>query len=257
MSNSKNKVPAWKPSPENKRKATNLRIISIVLWVFAIALEAFMVYKFWYEKTWKLEVNFVVIAIFSVILILAVVGNLLWRQSNKLDPASEKEPVRFFIQNQLGAIISVLAFLPLLVFILKDKNIDKKTKAILGGVIGIFMFIAIGTGIETNPASIEQYAEETNLVEALTNANIVYWTEYGGKYHLYKDCPYLKNSTKLYSGTVAEAKATKGITELCLYCKKRMMKERGITEEELQSKIAKIKALKEKGLKKVEDSLLE
>ncbi|MFQ3575384.1 MAG: hypothetical protein SNJ77_03010 [Cytophagales bacterium] len=253
MAKSKTKeTPIWQPTPENKKKATNFRIISIVLWVLAIGFEVFLIYKFWFEKSWKFEISFPVIAGFAVILILAVVGNLLWRQSNKLDPASEKEPIRFFIQNQLGAIISVLAFLPLLIFILKDKNIDGKTKAVLGGIVGVFMIIAVGTGIETNPASIEKYAAETNMVEALTGANVVFWTEHGGKYHLNEECHSIKNRASIYNGPVADAKASKGITDLCGHCKNKVMKEKGLNEDDLGAKIKEIEVAKEKALENAE-----
>ena len=48
------------------------------------------------------------------IAIFAIAGSLMWKAANKHDPARESEKARFFFQNQLGAIITVIAFLPCL-----------------------------------------------------------------------------------------------------------------------------------------------
>ncbi|NKF33718.1 hypothetical protein HER21_45665, partial [Pseudomonas sp. BGM005] len=49
-----------------------------------------------------------------VIAVLAITGSILWKKANRLDPARKSETVRFFVQNQLGAIIAIVAFLPLI-----------------------------------------------------------------------------------------------------------------------------------------------
>lgn len=54
--------------------------------------------------------------------ITAIIGSLLWKQANRLDPASEKDKFRFFVQNQLGLLITIVAFFPLVLLILTDKN---------------------------------------------------------------------------------------------------------------------------------------
>ena len=58
----------------------------------------------------------------------------MWKAANKHDPASRADSARFFFQNQLGAIITVIAFLPLIVLILMDKDMDPKNKKIAGGI---------------------------------------------------------------------------------------------------------------------------
>jgi hypothetical protein len=68
---------------------------------------------------------------------LAITGNLLWKKSNRLDPASTKNKIKFFVQSQLGEFMSALAFLPLLIMVLTNKDMDGKQKGILGGVIGV------------------------------------------------------------------------------------------------------------------------
>ena len=94
---------------------------------------------FWVlKRSWKGDeatVNMVVlIAAIVVIAVFAIVGSLLWKKANRADPASRSEPVRFFIQNQLGVIIAIIAFLPLIVLIFTNKNMGGQQKAIAGGI---------------------------------------------------------------------------------------------------------------------------
>ena len=97
-----------------------------------------------------------------VILILAITGSMLWKKANRLDPASEKDKVRFFIQNQLGAIMAVLAFLPLVILIFANKDVDGKTKGIAGSIAVVALLIAGITGADFSPPSVEQYTKEIN-----------------------------------------------------------------------------------------------
>lgn len=237
----------WKPTAEAEGKAKQFRLFAIIAWLIALGGQVYAILNLISDE----KLTWLIVAI-VIILALAITGNLLWKKANKLDPASEKDKFKFFVQNQLGAILSAIAFLPLLIFILTNKDISGKTKGIAGAVAGVALLIAVSTGIEFNPASIEQYTAETNMVKALTGQNIVYWTESGGKYHLYEDCQHIKNRDKVYSGTVAEAKATKGITDLCLTCKARKMKADGITDEDLQGKIIQLE--QEKDNKNSEDA---
>ncbi len=57
---------------------------------------------------------------------------------------------------------------------------------------------------------------------------LFYWTESGGKYHLFSDCGHLKNSAKVLSGTMAKLTAAEkdGPCSSCL-------KKAGLTQEEL------------------------
>lgn len=211
-------------SPESKAKAKQLRLFALLAWVIAIAGEVFAILKLISNEA----MTWLIVAI-VVILILAVVGSLLWKKANRLDPASEKDKVRFFIQNQLGAIIGVLAFLPLVILIFTNKNLDKKTKGIAGTVAVVAMLIAGISGVDFNPASIEKYTEEINkqtteLKEINFNKDNVFWTSAGNKYHIQKDCYHIKNRKEIMNGTVKESWENKGISELCKTCKKRALK---------------------------------
>jgi uncharacterized protein with PQ loop repeat len=221
------------PTPESKAKATQLRIIAVILWVLAIAAEAGAIYvlitsaKPFITTTWIWMIGLIVVDF-----VLVVIGSQLWKKANRLDPASEKQPVKFFLQNQLGVIIAVIAFLPLVILIFTNKDLDGKTKGILGSIVAVVMLAAGLLSADFNPPSIEQYAEQTNRVEWLKGNDEVIWTKSGKRYHLYDDCSSLKSdrTEELFVGTVAKVREEKNITDLCKFCEKRIIKERNLNE---------------------------
>ena len=161
-------------------------------------------------------------------LIFVIVGSVLWKKANRFNPASEKQRIKFFLQNQLGVIISVIAFLPLVFLLYKNKNLAPKQKKIVGSVAVFGLLIAVFFGIDFNPPSIEQYQEETVQVKALNNGvDYVYWTTSGKRYHLYEDCSYINTNrtTEIFEGTVVHAKEMKRISELCDRCQQRSKKQ--------------------------------
>lgn len=213
----------FEASPEAKGKAKQLRMFAILAWVLAMAGQVFAILKLISDET----LVWLIVAI-VVILILAITGSTLWKKANKLDPASEKEPTRFFIQNQLGAIMGVLAFLPLVILILTNKNISGKTKGIAGSIAAIAMVVAGISGADFNPPSVEKYTKEINQQnEAAKNLNIdsdnVYWSTSGNKYHAYDKCQHIKGKA-LSSGSIKESWDQKGISELCKTCQKKAAK---------------------------------
>ena len=198
----------WTPTPEAKKKATTFRILAIVLWLLAIGTEAFTI--FWVLKQNPIQMVLLIILL-VVIAGLAIGGSLLWKQSNRLDPASKSDKVRFFVQNQLGVIISAIAFIPLIILIFTNKNMSGQQKAI-AGIIAIVLLGASGTlGATVNPPSTEQYASETQQVtDANGGQNLVYWTKEGKVFHLCAAVSAVNLQSKdnqIYSGTVAEAHA--------------------------------------------------
>lgn len=212
------------PSSESKGKATQLRVIAVVLWILAIGAQVAAI-----SMLFKQPINMTWIIILIVMdLAFAITGSILWKKSNRLDPASEKNKLLFFMQSQLGLVVAIISFLPLIIFILTNKNLDAKQKGILGGIAGVALLIAGITGMDFNPPSVEQYTEQTARVEELTGKNQVYWTKSGTKYHLYEDCHAInkKATTEIFQGTVAKARELKNISELCKFCENRSAKER-------------------------------
>jgi hypothetical protein len=225
----------FEASPESKAKAKKLRLFAFLAWILAMAGQIFAILKLLNDETlvW-------LIVVIVIILALAIIGSVLWKKANRLDPASEKQKVKFFIQNQLGAIMGVLAFLPLVIFIFTNKNLSKKTKGIAGTIAAVALVIAGITGVDFNPASIEQYTEQTKEVEILNEGfNNVYWTPSGTRYHLYPDCSYITTdrTSEIFEGTVAQARELKNITQLCSRCRERRMKEQGISEDDFKTKL--------------------
>jgi hypothetical protein len=223
--------PTWKPTPESKQQATTFRIIALVLWLLAIAGELFAI--LWVLKQSTINMTLLIAAI-VVIGVLAVIADLLWKRANQLDPASTSEPVRFFIQNQLGYIMAILAFLPLVVMILMNKNMDQKQKGIASGVAIVALVIAAMLGISFNPPSVQQYSQtlvpvssqtgvpqanqtalpqfpaESAVIVGYTGKDLVFWTKAGTVYHLCQavsDLQHESQDNTIYSGTVADAHA--------------------------------------------------
>lgn len=233
----------WKPTEEAKSQAGQFRLFAGLLWLGAIVAQVFAIRMFLQAvNSGASPVNAWVIGLIVLDLILVFAGSVLWKKSNRLNPPSENNQFLYYMQNQLGVVMAFVAFLPLIIFILTNKKVDGKSKAILGSIAGLALVIAGIGGFESNMASVEKYTEETNMVEALTGTNNVYWTKSGGRYHLYEDCGYIKNSAEKMNGTVAQSYETKGIDQLCQRCKGQKMKEDGMSEETLNEKLEQVRA---------------
>jgi len=221
------------PTVEAKGRATQLRLFAVLLWILAIVAEVGAIWvlvksaKPIATNTWIWMIAFIVID-----LILVIIGSQLWKKANRLDPASRKDSAKFFLQNQLGVIISVIAFLPLIVFVFTNKDLDGKQKGILGGIVAIALVAAGISSADFNPPSVEDYSAQTSRVEELTGGNNVYWTKSGTKYHIYEDCPHINTNRtdEIFNGTVAQARELKNITELCKTCENRAIKEKASTK---------------------------
>ena len=218
----------FEASPEAKGKAKQLRLFAFLAWIIAIGGQIFAIIKLINNETliW-------LIVVIVAILALSITGSMLWKKANRLDPASEKDKFRFFVQNQLGALMGVLAFLPLVILIFMNKDVDGKTKGIAGSVAVVALLIAGISGVDFNPPSVEKYTkeinEQTSIVKDLNFDNDnVYWTKAGNKYHIYEDCQHIVGRDVINNGTVKESWEKKGISELCKTCEKRAIKENEI-----------------------------
>lgn len=209
----------WKPTAEAKGKATTFRVIALILWALAIAAEAVAIFWLLRQDTSQSWFIWALLGGLVVIAILAIVGSQLWKKANDLDPAKRSEPVRFFVQNQLGVIIAIIAFLPLIILIFTNKNMDGKQKGIAGGIAIVLLVVAGFLGADWSPNSVEdetaqQVANEgqiddyTDIVEQLTGGNEVTWTKSGTVYHLCADASAVNLESadnQIYTGTVADA----------------------------------------------------
>ena len=228
----------WKASDDAKAGATTKRVIAFILWVLAIILEGAGI---WYLLTQARGTNvdgepntgfipseylfWALIGLLVVIGILVVIGSQLWKAANHADPASRQEKFKYFVQNQLGALIPIIAFVPIIIVILLNKNLDSRTKGFAGAVGAVVLVAAVLLGIDWNPASQEENTEEvvageianegqvdeyTAIVEELTGGDEVAWTAAGKVYHLCTDTSAVNQVSEdgqIFTGTVADAHA--------------------------------------------------
>jgi hypothetical protein len=152
---------AWQATQEQKSAATRLRIFAVLSWAVAIGGEATGIYMLKQHKFDSGNLP-LLIGILVAIAVFAIAGSMLWKAANRHDPASKADAFRFFVQNQLGAIITLIAFLPLIVLILMDKDMDPKNKQIAGGIGAVLAVLATLIGVNFKPPSVEQYTEDMN-----------------------------------------------------------------------------------------------
>ena len=220
----------WTPTPQAKSKAVRLRVIAGVLWLVAIALEAVAIFWLLRQREWVGEDGtlvrdpdtglietqnatatfpqwaFITLIVFLVVIAaLAITGSMLWKKANRLDPAKKSETVKFFVQNQLGAIIAIVAFLPLIILIFLNKDMDKGQKT-LAGIVGIVLALgATALSVEYNPASVEQYTADQSAVIQLLGQDEVVWVDGGGVYHVCDEVSDIQTGSEIRTGTTAEA----------------------------------------------------
>ncbi len=151
----------WRATQGQKSAAARLRIFALIAWAIAIGGEIAGIVLL-YRHTFDHGNMALLIGLLVGIAIFAIAGSLMWKAANKHDPASKAEPFKFFIQNQLGAIITLVAFLPLIVLIFLNKDMDPKNKKIAGGVGVVLAVVATLIGVSYNPPSVEQYTEDMN-----------------------------------------------------------------------------------------------
>ena len=141
----------WRATHGQASAAKRLRIFAAIAWIIAIGGEitgVVLLYKHKFDHG-NLPL---LIGILVGIAIFAIAGSLLWKAANKQDPARESDKARFFFQNQLGAIITLIAFLPLIVLIFMDKDMDPKNKKIAGGVGVVLAVVATLIGVSCESA---------------------------------------------------------------------------------------------------------
>ncbi len=205
-----------------RKNALPFRIAAVILWIAAIAFEVLAILIF----THKIDFSFTVeepgytiswVVCLVLDLICVIIGSLLWKKGNHLDPASAKNKLRFWIHNNLGVIVSVFAFAPFIIFVLTDKKASKQSKTIAAIAAAVALVIAGLTSVDWNPISQEEMLENAHI-------DTVYWTASGTVFHAYDDCSHLNNTVQLRTGTSAAA-IEDGKTRLCKTCEARAAKE--------------------------------
>src|SRR3546814_4474255 len=92
------------PTTESKGKAIRVRVIAGILWFLAIGAQVgaiILLFRPPINMTW-------IIILIAIDLLLVIIGSVLWKKSNRLDPASERDKFKFFMQSQLGLVASVV-----------------------------------------------------------------------------------------------------------------------------------------------------
>ena len=197
--------------------AGGLRCGAIICWLVAICFEVLGFLLYFDKIRLPLPTLAGIIGVLVLDLIFVIIGSQLWKKANRIDPASKKNPVKFFLWNNMGVIVCIIAFLPYIILIFTDKQnkLDKKTKAIAVVVGIIALLIGALCSYDWNPIS----SEEKAAAEAAITGE-VYWTQFGKVYHTSADCSHLNNSDTLYEGDVDQAIADNK-TRLCKTCAKR------------------------------------
>ncbi len=156
---------AWQATQDQKSSAGRLRIFAVLAWIIAIGGEVAGIYLLRQHKFDSGNLP-LLLGILAGIAVFAIAGSMMWKAANRRDPASKSDSFNYFVQNQLGAFFTLLAFLPLIVLILMDKDMDGKNKQIAGGVGAVLAVLATLMGVNFNPQSIEQYTEDMNQCAA-------------------------------------------------------------------------------------------
>lgn len=215
----------WKASAESEARAKKNRLLAFLLWGLGIAVEIGAIFGLLLNKsileekatvdakgvlttdnafpTWAFAL---LIGLLVLDAILVIIGSMLWKKANKLDPASEKDKVKFFVQNQLGAFIPIIAFLPIIILIFLNKDMGKTQKGIAGAVGIVVALAAVALGIDFNPASVEKYTADKQAVIQLLGEDKVYYAGGGEVYHVCGNVPDLSDSD-VKEGTTADAVA--------------------------------------------------
>ncbi|NLM01147.1 MAG: hypothetical protein GX220_06820 [Treponema sp.] len=194
-----------------------LRFGAIIFWILAIVAEVIgILILLGNIPTPEAYLLYFLIGAIVIDLIFVIIGSQMWKKANHIKPASEKNPLAFWLYNNLGVIVSVIAFAPLLILILLNKDADKKTKTIAAIVAAVALAIAGVSSYDFNPVSQEDLAR----AEAYFQNTDVFYTKNGKVYHSHADCGYLKNSKEVFEAKVSKA-FEENKTRLCKSCAKK------------------------------------
>ncbi len=210
------------PNKPTGGSTIGLRIGAIVLWLLAIVCEVFAIMALMQYFIPPFGMSMLVFLIIMIVLDLAfaILAAQLWKKANHIHPMSEKRgKFLFYLWNELGVIMACICFIPLIILLLKNDKLDKKTKTIAAIVAAVALLITGVASADFHPISEEQQQAATQQI-----TGNVYWTQFGHRYHVYEDCSSIQNSNTLYRGPVLEA-IESGRTAMCQFCANRAERE--------------------------------
>ena len=217
------------PNKPTGGSTVGLRIGAVVLWVLAIVCEVFAIMAILQYFIPPFGMSPLVFLIIMIVLdlVFAILAAQLWKKANHIKPMSEKRgKFLFYLWNELGVIMACVCFIPLIIILLKNDKLDKKTKTIAAIVAVVALLITGVASADFHPISAEQKQD----AEAQITTD-VYWTQFGHKYHLNADeesgCPHIRNSSTIFKGSVTEA-IESGRTAICSYCAAHYAEEMGL-----------------------------
>ena len=215
--------------PQVTGNATGLRIGAVILWILAIGFEVLALLtaigKIFTGLSQTMRIV-VMIGFIVLDLIALIIGSQLWKRSNKIDPASEKNKLKFWLWNNLGVIVAAFAFIPFIILVLINKDTDKKTKTFATVVAVIALLIGGLASYDWNPISAEQLqAAKDNIKEEV-------YAYKGREIYHFTDCNYIRENNRNdgeikvdkldhYEAGQIEKAIEDGHTTLCKKCAKK------------------------------------
>ena len=205
----------WDP----KKRAGCRRLFAVLCWLIAILFEVIWILRLNGNIEWfsNMEVVTFLLICLWIDLVFVIIWSLLWKKANHIDPVSEKNKTKFWLWNNLGTILSVVAFLPIIILVLTDKDLDKKSKNLVGWVAIAALVLAWLVSYDWNPVSIEWLERAQQEVLQVSPSWTVYWAPNSKKYHVDPDCPAFSRSETIYEWTVADA-YERNLTDPCRRC---------------------------------------
>lgn len=196
--------------------AGGLRAGAIILWLLAIGFEVLALLVVLGKVDLKFMSQMTQLLVFlGLDLVCVIIGSQLWKKANHIRPASKKNAFTFWLWNNMGVVVACIAFVPIIVIMLTNKDLDKKTKVI--AVVAAIIALLIGgvASYDFNPVSLEEQTAAINAIDGT-----VYWSRFGKVYHTHDDCQALNRTEELTYGSVEQAIAA-GRTRLCKFCANR------------------------------------
>ena len=160
------------PNKPTGGSTVGLRIGACVLWLLAIVCEVFAIMallEYFYPPF-----NMTLFLIIAIVLdmVFAIIAAQLWKKANHIKPMSEKRgKFLFYLWNELGVIMACICFIPLIVLLLKNDKLDKKTKLIATIVAVVALLITGVASADFNRRSSRSPATYTGLNSATSTTS--------------------------------------------------------------------------------------